>query len=107
MPVEVNIKANQTNTVYTEYRTAKLGLRYRGAAGCHWLPKDQWSKRQYAGRRARVQLVANRKGVAPAGHVLRDLVDFSNMLPTSALRAADPQQSEEPHDLYTSRKFFN
>jgi len=107
VPVEVNIKANQTNAAYTEYRAAKLGQRHRGAAGCHWLPKDQWSKRQYAGRRARVQLVANRKGVAPAGHVLKDLVDFSNMLPTFALPAANPQQSEELHDLCTSRKFFD
>ena len=77
------------------------------ANGYHTRINQNAYKRQYAGRRARVQLVANRKGVAPAGNVLRDLVDFSNMLPTSALRAADPQQSEEPHDLCTSRKFFN
>ena len=31
---------------------------------------------------ARVPLIANWKGVAPAGRVLKDLVDFSDMLPT-------------------------
>ena len=33
---------------------------------------------------ARVPLIANWKGVAPAGRVLKDLVDFSDMLPTFA-----------------------
>jgi arylsulfatase A len=33
---------------------------------------------------ARVPLVANWKGVAPAGRVLKDLVDFSDILPTFA-----------------------
>lgn len=33
---------------------------------------------------ARVPLIANWKGVAPAGGVLKDLVDFSDMLPTFA-----------------------
>ncbi len=33
---------------------------------------------------ARVPLIANWKGVAPAGRVLKDLVDFSDLLPTFA-----------------------
>jgi len=33
---------------------------------------------------ARVPLIANGKGVGPAGHVVKDLVDFSDVLPTFA-----------------------
>ncbi len=43
---------------------------------------------------ARVPLIANWKGVAPAGRVLNDLADFSDLLPTFAeVAGAKPPQS--------------